>query len=162
MAQWPKAEKKMIDAKAAGDFSVLQELIIKIRNMRTSYHIDPARKIEAYTKDITQQGVIEKLSRVKIVIGKPKEKMLKVSCKGIKLSLDIAKIIDVKKELEAIGKEVKNLEKLITKTETLSKNENFLSKANADIINATNARLDGYKQKLETQKELEENLKSLA
>jgi len=162
VAQWPKAEKKMINAKAAEDFSVLQELITKIRNIRASYHIDPARKIEAYTKDITEQGIIEKLSRIKIVIGRSKEKMLRISSKGMKLSLDIAKTIDVKKEREALGKEIKNLENLIAKTEALSQNENFLSKANADIINATNARLDEYKQKLEIQKELEENLKGLA
>ncbi|MFA6383516.1 MAG: valine--tRNA ligase [Parcubacteria group bacterium] len=162
MAQWPKVEKKMIDAKAAGSFAVLQELIIKIRNIRASYHIDSARKIEAYTKDIAEQGVIEKLSRIKIVIGRSKEKMLRISSKGVKLSLDIAKTIDVKKEREALGKEIKNLENLIAKTEALSQNENFLSKANVDIINATNARLDEYKQKLEIQKELEENLKSLA
>jgi valyl-tRNA synthetase len=160
-AAWPKADKKMINAKAQEDFSALQELVIKIRNIRSSYHIDPARKIEAYARDISGQEIIERLGRIRIITEKPKKKMLRVSGKGLKLDLDMTKLIDVKKETEALNKEIKNLENLIAKTEALAKNENFRNKASADIINETNARLDGYKQKLSIQKELEQDIKSL-
>lgn len=159
--KWPAAHKDFIDKKAQTNFKDLADLIVKIRNIRSNYHISPSEIIEAYGKKIENPEIIEKLSRIKIVTKKPENKLLKVASGEIALELNVADLIDVKQELDSICKAIKNCESNITKTEALSKNKNFLNKANADIINATNARLDEYKQKLEIQKELEENLKSL-
>jgi valyl-tRNA synthetase len=161
LAKWPKADRTLINKKKAGEFEELQKLIIKIRNIRASYHIDPAKKLTAYDEDMAEQEIIEKFGRIKIMIGKHTGKMLKVSSGKRKLYLDIAKSIDVKKELAGLDKEVKNLEKLATKTEALSQNKNFLNSAKPEVVAATLTRVDEYRQKLAGLKESEENLKSL-
>lgn len=161
MAAWPKSEKKFIDAKARADFADLQELIAKIRNMRASYHIDPAEMLEAGGKADIEKEIIEKLARVRIGSMESGKKTIKISTRRRTLRLDIAKSIDVEKELAAIGKETGNLESLIAKNEGLLKNKKFTTGAPAEVISVTKNRLREYKEKLKVQKELEESLKSL-
>ena len=161
MAQWPKSEKKFIDAKAQADFADLQELIAKIRNMRASYHIDPVELMEAYGDKKIEKEILEKLARVKIEIGTTKEKMIHVSTRLRTLQLNIAKLIDVAKEIESLDKEAKNLENLIAKNEGMLKNKKFVDGAPKEIIIATKERLNEYKEKLKVQKSLEKTLISL-
>jgi valyl-tRNA synthetase len=75
--------------------------------------------------------------------------------------LDIAGIIDVKKEIANLEKEIKNLENSISKTEMLLKNDNFLKKADADVINETNVRVKEYKETLQVQRDLLKDLQQL-
>lgn len=160
--KWPKTQKELIDKKAESSFNGLKDLIVKIRNVRANYHITPAKTIEAYSeKTVAEKEIIEKLGRVKITTGKIKGRTVKVSSRMQSLNLDIAKLIDAGKELEAIKKERKNLENLIVKNEAVLENKSFLEGAPAEVVKATRARLSEYKEKLKTQKELEKNLRSL-
>lgn len=159
--KWPKVERGFKNKKAAAEFNDLQELIVKIRNMRSNYHIDPAKKIEAHSEKIKDAEIVEKLARVKFVDKKDKTKMLKVSSHKKSLYLDIAKIIDVKKELHNLDKEIKNLAGIVAKNEALGKNENFLKSAPADIINSALARTAEYRQRLKAKKEILRDLNAL-
>ncbi|HCP08482.1 MAG TPA: valine--tRNA ligase [Candidatus Moranbacteria bacterium] len=159
--KWPEADGQLIDKNSQKEFVGLQEIMAKIRNIRSNYHISPLEIIDAYGEERGENEIIGRLGRIKISSVRAVGKMLPISGQGITLWLDIAKMIDVKKELGMTNKEIKNFENLIAKTEALINNEKFRSKASAEIINSTNARLDGYRQKLEIQKDLEKNLKSL-
>jgi len=154
--KWPEADKKLIDKKSQKEFTDLQEVITKIRTLRASYHIAPAQIIDAYGK-VDNKEIVEKLARVKITEGKAKNKAIKING----LDLDIANLVDIKKEIANLEKEIKNLENAIAKTETLLSNKNFTEKADEDIIMQTQARVNEYKDKLKIQKELFENLKKL-
>jgi valyl-tRNA synthetase len=159
MAQWPKSEKKFIDAKVQDSFVDLQEIIAKIRNIRASYHIDPVDLIETYGKRKIEKEIIEKLARVNIKNSKGiKEKMIQVATRRRVLQLNISKSIDVEKEIIAINKEVKNLENLIVKNESMLKNKNFVAGAPAEIIEATKNRIKEYKDKIKIQKELRKSI----
>jgi valyl-tRNA synthetase len=159
MSEWPKSEKKFIDAKVQNDFVDLQDLIAKIRNIRASYHIDPIDLIEAYGKVKLEKEIIEKLARVNIVASKGgKEKMIQVSTRNRTLQLNISKSIDVEKEVVAIDKEVKNLENLIAKNEGMLKNKNFVAGAPEEVIEATKSRVREYREKIKIQKELHKNI----
>jgi len=161
MAKWPKSEKKFIDKNTENDFSDLQEMIAKIRNIRSSYHIDPAELMEAYGDKKIEKEIIEKLARVKITIGTTKEKMIHVSTRRRTLQLNIAKVIDVAKEIAFMDKEINILEGLIKKNEEMLKNKKFVAGAPKEIIEATKNRLKEYKEKLKVQKELEKTLTAL-
>lgn len=158
--KYPEASKKLVDIKSVSEFEALQEIITKIRNIRTNYHIAPTQIIDAYANDMPNKEIIEKLARVKIVTDE-KEKVINVSSGNISLDLDIADIIDVKKEIANLEKEIKNLENAIAKTEALLVNKNFTEKASADVINETSARVNSYKDKLKIQNELLNNLRKL-
>src|SRR5262245_20591174 len=45
-AAWPKAVERALDAKAERDMELLQELVVKVRNLRAEAGIDPSRRIE--------------------------------------------------------------------------------------------------------------------
>ncbi|MFA6973228.1 MAG: valine--tRNA ligase [Parcubacteria group bacterium] len=161
MEKWPQADGELIDKKSQEEFANLMELIGKLRNTRANYHISPAEIMEASGQKFTGLEIVERLGRVKISEVTGEEKTLSVSSRKIKLELAIGKLIDVKKELQAIEKEIKNLENLVAKTEALVSNKNFLQSAQADIINATNARLEEYRDKAKAQAELRESIKTL-
>jgi len=161
MAEWPKSEKKFIDAKAQADFSDLQDLVAKIRNMRANYHIDPAELLDGYAKADIGKEIVGRLARVKIGSGEGKKNMIQVSTRLRTLRLDIAKSIDVEKELASIRKEIGNLEGLVTKNEGMLKNKKFIAGAPAEIIQSVKNKLEEYKEKARIQKELEKNLSRL-
>ena len=156
--KWPEANGKMIDKKAEKEFRDLQNTIVKIRNLRASYRINPAQIIDTYSeRKIENKEIIEKLARIKIISKKPGTKMIKIS----NLNLDIAALIDVKKEIERMEKEIKNLESAILKTENLLKNEKFSKSAPKEIIEANKVRILEYKEKLKSRQNLLGDLKRL-
>jgi valyl-tRNA synthetase len=157
--KWPLADKKLIDKKADAEFTSLQQIVTKIRNIRTSYHIDPGKKIQVYAKKIENKSVLEKLARVKIDIASKKEtKGIIIAEKNIKLTLVISDLVDTEKEKVKLEREIESLKSLIAKTETLLENKNFVKSAPKEIIEANGVKLRKYKEKLEIQRELFTNL----
>lgn len=155
--KWPASDGKMIDKKAEKDFKNVQSIITKIRTLRSSYRIDPAKIIDAYCEKIENKEIIEKLARIRFVGGKVAVKMIKID----KINLDIASLIDVKKEIERMEKEIKSMESAILKLETLLKNGNFIQNAPKNIIDENKDRTNEYNEKLKIQKELFDNLRKL-
>lgn len=153
---WPTADKKTKDAKAEKEFKNLKDIITKIRNLRSSYHISPAEIINAYG-DMKNKEIIEKLARVKIVSENSSKKTISVSG----LELDIISLIDIKKEITSLEKEIGNLENSVSRAEALLENENYLKKAGEETINLTKTRISEYKDKLANYQELLNNLKEL-
>ncbi|MDZ4384976.1 MAG: hypothetical protein U0944_01005, partial [Candidatus Moranbacteria bacterium] len=93
--------------------------------------------------------------------GEGKKNMVQVSTRLRTLRLDIAKSIDVEREIALIRKEIVNLENLIAKNEGMLKNKKFIIGAPAGIILSAKNRLEEYREKIKIQKELEKNLSRL-
>jgi len=153
VAKWPVSDKKLIDKKSEREFQKLQELITKIRNLRSSYKIDPAKIVMAYGK-VASCEIIERLARVKITSGGAAGKVIRVAS----LRLDVAELIDIEKEKVRLQKEIENLENLVQKTEGLLANKKFTASAPKEIVAQNKARLKEYQEKLRAQKELLKNL----
>jgi len=158
--EWPESDQKLISNEAEKEFQALQELIVKIRNIRSSYHIAPSEIIQASAKKMDQQEIIKKLGRFKFV--DEIKKGIAISAKGNKLNLDIVNLIDVEKEKKSLETEIKNLKNLISKTENTLNNKNFIKGAPEEIILANKARLKEYKEKLKLQEDLLNNLNKIS
>lgn len=161
VAKWPENDSDLIDEKAEKTFGELQAAVVKIRTLRSSYHIEPAKIINAYAEEIENKEIIEKLARVKIISEKAEGKIIAVSSGNIKINLDIASLIDAEKESARLQKESDNLEKAIQKIEKLLENTKFVASAPKEIVAENKKRLEEYKNKLAEQKELIQNLKNL-
>jgi valyl-tRNA synthetase len=161
VAKWPVADKKLVSKKVVADFENLQNIITRIRNIRSSYRISPAEIIEAYGKNISEKEIIEKLARVKIINEKGKNNLIYVSGKKTKIGLDISKLIDVEKEKLRLKQEIESLENLIAKNESLLKNASYLKSAPAEVVNTTKVRVKEYREKLKISQELFGNLQKL-
>lgn len=160
--KWPENDRKLLDKKSEKEFNNLANIISKIRNVRSSYHIEPAKIITVYAKNIKEKGIIERLSRIKIGNEKNKDKrLLEISTPGFSLKIDIAEFIDISKELALIKKEIVNFENLIKKNESLLKNKNFAKGAPKEVVENNRQKLEEYKEKLKIQKELEANLQKI-
>ncbi|NTU66772.1 MAG: valine--tRNA ligase [Candidatus Moranbacteria bacterium] len=159
VSAWPKADESLIDENVSAEFDNLKNIITRIRNIRSSYRIDAAMAIDAYGAEVSGKEIIERLARVKIV-GSASESgnFMRISEGDIALDLDIAKLIDVEKEKTRLQNEIKNLESSITRIENTLKNEKFLTGAPKEIIEESRNRMEEYKSKLETQRELLGNL----
>jgi valyl-tRNA synthetase len=169
--KWPKSDKKLINKKAEKEFEKISEIIYKIRNIRSSYHVSPAAKLGVYADKIHPlrqpadggSEIIEKLARVKIESGKiQKQKLMEISVPGLSLKLDIAGLIDTKKEIKSIEKEIQNLEEVIDRNEAMLKNKSFIKNAPKEIVEANRQKLAEYQKKLKIQKTLQKNLEKLA
>jgi len=157
--KWPVTDKKLLDKKSETEFASLQQVVTKIRNIRTSYHIDPGKTIQVYAKKIENKEVVEKLARIKIdITSKNTTKGIVVAGKNIKLTLAISDFVDVEKEKARLEKEIANLKNLIIKTETLLKNKNFVKSAPKEIIMSNKTKLAEYSDKLKIHAELLDNL----
>ncbi|PIP28173.1 MAG: valine--tRNA ligase [Candidatus Moranbacteria bacterium CG23_combo_of_CG06-09_8_20_14_all_35_22] len=164
--KWPVSDKKLIDKKAEKEFQDLQEMIGKIRNIRSSYHIDPRKIINAYSNKILNKEIIEKLARVKFSDPKgqkdrPLESGIDMVSGNSKIVLDIAESIDIEKEKKNLEKEIANLENLISKIECLLNNKNFLASAPREIVGNNKIKLNEYREKIKSQKELLKNIAKL-
>jgi valyl-tRNA synthetase len=156
--KWPVVDKKFLDKKAQTDFSHFQQIVTKIRNIRTNYHIDPGKTIQVFAKKADNREILEKLARIKInLVSKILTQGIVVVGKNIKLTLAIADLIDVEKEKARLEKEIANLEGLIVKTGALLKNKNFIKSAPKEIVLANQTKLKEYGEKLKIQQELLEN-----
>ncbi len=156
--KWPMADKKLLDKKSQADFASLQQIVTKIRNIRTSYRIDPGKTIQVFAKKAENREVLEKLARIKIeLVSKIDAKGIVVAGKNTKLILALTDLVDAEKEKARLEKEITNLEGLITKTETLLENKNFVKSAPKEIILVNQTRLKEYGEKLKIQRELLKN-----
>ena len=160
-SEWPKPSVKFIDKRAKDGFEDLKDLIASIRNIRTVYHINPSETIEAHVAKIDEIPLIKKLAKVKIITDKESARMIPVASRKRIINLDIAKFIDVQKEISALEKEIKNLENLADKNEAMLKNKKFVQGAPKEVIEATKKRAEEYREKIEINEELILGLKKL-
>ena len=168
ISDWPKAEN--VDSNAIEYFKEIQDAIVKVRNLRAENQVAPSKPIKAYIivtneSDLDlfnhQKAYFEKFLntselRIDTKLNTEEETILLL---GSKLIIHIIKsdLIDPKKELETLLKQKETLEAEIKRSESLLKNEKFMSKAPEDKIKIEN---DKYQDYLNQYEVLKEKLKS--
>ncbi|MGE4320109.1 MAG: valine--tRNA ligase [Acholeplasmataceae bacterium] len=168
ISDWPKAEN--VDSNAIEYFKEIQDAIVKVRNLRAENQVAPSKPIKAHIivtneSDLdlfnSQKAYFEKFLntselRIDTKLNTEEETILLL---GSKLIIHIIKsdLIDPKKELETLLKQKETLEAEIKRSESLLKNEKFMSKAPEDKIKIEN---DKYQDYLNQYEVLKEKLKS--
>ena len=165
---WPKAQEK-IDQKVIKEFDLIKEIITAIRNLRAESKIAPAKKIKAViispknSKLVTSQAeIIKTLARLEEleVLAKPKKltKSLSAIVSSEQIYLPVSGMIDIAKEVPRLEQEAKRLAEFITHLEQKLKNQNFVSRAPAAIVEAEKEKLNTSKENLE---KIKQQLKTL-
>ena len=137
---WPKASK--VNEKHVKDFKELQELVVKIRNLKAANKIAPAELSDCYleSKILTKNDleVVAKLARVKLVDELDSAKVFRTAKSKGK--------INIVKEISA--KEKENLEKYIKGLKAKLNNQKFLDKAPPKVIQEAKDNLKAAARKL--------------
>jgi len=157
---WPKIQKKFIYNKEALQMNAVIETITAIRNLRQENKIDAGKKINAvliskkFKKILEEKAdVISRLTRIEkldIAVQTPKIHPALRTCTnmGIEILIPLGDLIDVTAEKKRIEEEVENLAQYIAGVESKLKNENFVKRAPAQIVDAERAKLASAKEKL--------------
>ncbi len=149
IAKWPSQSPALLDDEAEVQMSVLIEVIRAIRNIRSEYDVEPAKRIAAYLAGgehydllVKHQEIITALARLdgerlELSVSlpeKPAQTAGQVIAGGIEIYLPLAGMIDLAAERERCQKEIAQLEKLIATSKTKLANPGFVNKAPAGVV----------------------------
>ncbi|MCL1971865.1 MAG: valine--tRNA ligase [Endomicrobia bacterium] len=156
---------------AIQEMSVVQEIITRIRTIRSEMNISPAVQIEAIfnvldgSKKANVQNnasYIKQLAKISSIkfgenIARPKNSALAVAS-GFEIFLPLEGLIDIEKEKARLSKEIVLAQQEIERTNSKLQNDNFVKRAPEIEIEKIKARLSEATTKIE---KINESLKFL-
>ncbi len=152
VAPYPQPDEAALDEEAEAEFDLLVELIRAIRNARAERRVDPARRIPAllaggrHTAMLRAQGeVLSALARVSPQIQerleeRPRQAVTLVVGE-VECFLPLAGMVDVEAERERLQDELERVHQEIERSEKKLANEQFLTRAPAEVVKRERARL---------------------
>ncbi len=155
-AQWPVCESAHLNDRAEAEMELIKDLIVKIRNVRATYNVDPGKRISViadggeFSAALTgQASIFSRLCNVEQIApmngGAPDQAAAVVSGE-VTLYLPLAGMVDLAAERERLSKELENLKAQIEKTEKMLGNEQFVSRAKPDVVARERAKLADLSQ----------------
>ncbi len=149
IAPWPRESQTLIDSEAEAQMSILMEMIRTIRNIRSEYNVEPAKRIAAYIAAGDYYEMLVKYREVLVTLArldgdelhlvptlaeKPGQAVARVIGGGIEVYLPLADMIDVEVELKRWQKEVAQLGKRIAASKAKLSNPGFIQKAPPEVV----------------------------
>ncbi len=150
LAQWVKAGE--IDEDAENQMQIITEIIKVIRNLKNEIGVEPRKKSEVVLKIASAETLSVVKSNVNYIAelaaaepinfsaDKPDHALTGVAL-GVEIFLPLKNLIDTDKEIARLQKELDKLKKGIASTEGKLKNEKFISKAPAEVVQAEREKL---------------------
>jgi valyl-tRNA synthetase len=157
-AQYPQVDESRDNRELNDNFELLQDLVQKVRTLRSEFTIPPSKKIKLAVRcDVQLLGffkeagdLISTLVKAEEISFTAEEKEFSGAVtavgKGFEAHALIRDLIDLDKEMVRM---TKNLEKNIKQKEATEKklaNERFVSRAPADVIAKEKEKLDEFEQ----------------
>jgi len=164
ISSWPVAGK--IDQKAIEKFKIFEEMITRVRNLRSEYQVVPSKKINinlvSSNKEVLNlyqefKDVITKfLNPNNLVISnklETKEETLLITSLETRIYVDKADIIDRDREIEALTKQLEELQSELNRSERMLSNENFISRAKPEKVQEEKRKYEEYLKQYKAVKE---------
>ena len=148
LAAYPAADERQVDLAAETEMSILQDLIVSVRNLRAELKVEPKVKvpIEVFAHEAGIRAMLEKNIGA-VLLDRPAnvEKVTFVETSLEKLAgarstsrFDVHAIyekkIDVAAERERLTKELEKIDKQLTGAQARLGDEQFLKKAPAQVV----------------------------
>ncbi len=158
-AKWPVAEDELIDEKIEKKIEVIQGAISGIRELRSKYNKTPKEQLKASINtsedmsEILNENVelISNLANLEeFNSGSNIEKPEKAAATIVgQMQVYLHDAIDMEMERKRLNKQKEEIEKGIRSCEGKLGNENFVNKANPEIVQQTRDRLTDYQRQME-------------
>ncbi|MCB1059234.1 MAG: valine--tRNA ligase [Calditrichaeota bacterium] len=151
-AEFPTFQKSLVDRNVEAQFSKLEDVVTAIRNIRGELRIPPSSRIPAGIRSDHDKLSKEWESLADFVIRlaglsefetdrhRPKGSASAI-VQGIEVYVPLHGLIDVAAERARLGKEDERLLKLVSSTKSKLANENFVSRAKPEIVEAEREKL---------------------
>jgi valyl-tRNA synthetase len=160
IAPWPQSNLAALDEIAGGEFALLQEIIVRIRDARNQANVEPARRVQVILAAGSrlemlkaQAPLIEFLARTEKpqlyeqLAAKP-EQVMSLLAGNVEIYLPLAGMLDIDKELARLDKELTATEQDIARLQSKLANESFVSRAKAEVVQKERDRLVEQKERL--------------
>lgn len=168
MADWPQVNDAELSDEIENQMAVVMDIIRSIRNVRNEMKVNPGKKIKAilHPLDEGRMEIIEKgkeyiadLARIEDleIVAELTEKPAKSSASvasNVEIVLPLAGMIDLDKEAERLEKEIEKAQGELERAQNKLNNQGFISKAPAHLVEAEKAKVEEFKVKLNSLKEM--------
>ena len=148
VAPYPEADAKAVDPEAERVMESIIEIIRSIRNARAQYSVESSRWIEAQIYGgklipaiIPYSQAIEALARARPVTfldtrkeSPPGENALVLVLKETEIVIPVESMVNLEAERKRLEKEIEQNQAEVSRLEANLKDENFLAKAPASVI----------------------------
>jgi valyl-tRNA synthetase len=166
ITDYPKFDTKKFDESAENEIEFVQDVVTAIRNIRGEMNIPPSKAINVFLKSskITsaQERYIKSLVKIEDLVidenlDKPKASASAV-VKGCDIFIPLEGLIDVNLERARIEKEISRLLNSYNGVRKKLENENFVSKAPAEVIEREKQKMNDWQKALEKLQSILEDL----
>ncbi len=170
-SHWPTVNEARLNARAERDMAMLQELVVKIRNVRAETGIDPSRRIEVLVHAdnprngklvADQAALVATLTRAERVAVVDAYAPDLVSARGVVRGLEIAVplvgLLDFDAERTRLTKELRKVDAELDARNRKLANESFLERAPLDVVEKERAI---QREFLEKKRRIESTLSTL-
>jgi valyl-tRNA synthetase len=168
VARFPEADESLVDEEAEVQMSTVMEAVRLIRNLRAEVGVAPGKTVDVIT--VAERGTpagdvlsanadgIRRLARagsLEVTAQPPaagRREYVVSHGPGFDVYLRVAGLVDVDRELQRLDSELASVEKELARSSAKLANEQFLSRAPADVVEKERrikAELEERKAKLE-------------
>ena len=160
IAPWPEADSAAIDEEAAEAFSLVQEIITRIRDARNQMNVEPARRVpviiaagSAVAMLETQSPLIEFLARTEkpqlyIELEQKPEQSMSLLAGSVEIYLPLVGLLDIGKELARLDKELAQAEQEVVRLQGKLANESFVAKARPEVVEKEREKLAAQEERV--------------
>ncbi len=178
-APYPTAVPALQNPPAEAEMALVMESIVAIRNMRAEMNVPPSSPVSVlvFSQDrgliqklASHQGSVRLLARVQDLQFQPPGDPPAAAAKAVVMSPDggslelvmpLTGLIDFKEEARRLNREMDKLSRELAQVQKKLANEDFLSKAPAEVVSREQERLHMLNEKLSKLKTHEKRLKTL-
>ncbi len=146
VAPWPRPDPRAEDGAALAEFGLVQQVVGAIRGIRAEYGVQPGQTVRAFVSQDggqpapaleRERGTILRLARLsELVLAESTERIggHAVLPDGMAVFVPLGEAIDVARECGRLGAEAERLASLVTAQQKKLGNEQFVSRAPADVV----------------------------
>ncbi len=146
IAPWPEPRSDRFDERSEQVIEALIELIGVVRALKAEYDVPPASKVDVYLSDVSEplqaalaveRRAVERMAGVARVEkgAAPKGPAAHAVLRGgTELTLPLAGVIDLKREIGRLGRELERIRGFLRGTEAKLANEQFRARAPAEVV----------------------------
>ena len=164
ISKWPEYNENLNFENEENAVEELKEIIVGIRNLRTSQNIHPSKKAplifvmnNMQYLILSSKEMIEKLGFASDIKIESKKENIKdstsIRTKNMEVIIPLGALIDKNAEKERIMSEIRKLEMEVERSTKILSNAGFLAKAPKEKVEEEKAKLEKYQELLKAAKE---------
>jgi valyl-tRNA synthetase len=148
-AAWPRT----VNRAGVGDFDIIRDAVLAIRQIRATYNVTPGKSIEVHIRPAVsdaakfaplftdEAAIIGRLARATVTVGgnAPSGPAAHAIVAGSELTVPLAGLVDVAKECERLRTELTDLTKQIESRAGRLSNAKYVERAPANVVESDRA-----------------------